>query len=157
MEKPAVPPIEDKDKLALPHALDLVVERLLVPMMMSEIAMELGVSPSRLTRWCAADSQRLARVREARRLSALLWVEKAEKVIAEATDDLSLKKARELAHHYRWKASKINVEDFGDKVEHTVQDVRTASTKQLAGELQALGLGDLAGVLLQQAEGKAVH
>lgn len=151
--------VQDKDKLALPHALDLVVERLLTPMMMSEIAMELGVSPSRLTRWVAADSQRSARVREARRLSAVLWVEKAEKVLADAKDDLELKRAKELAHHYRWKASKINVDDFGEKIEHSGSlDLRSATNEQLAGELSSLGLGAVAGLLVGGAKGAAgVH
>lgn len=87
---------------------------------LSEIAQEAGVALSTLTRWVASDLERSARVREARRLAAEAWVERAEQVVSVAKNGFELQRARELAHHYRWKASKINPQ-FNDKViqEHT--------------------------------------
>jgi hypothetical protein len=42
-------------------------------------------------------------------------------VIASAPDRFALEKARELAHHYRWRAKAIAPRDYGDRVtnEHT--------------------------------------
>jgi hypothetical protein len=42
-------------------------------------------------------------------------------VIASAPDRFGLEKARELAHHYRWRAKAIAPRDYGDRVtnEHT--------------------------------------
>ena len=37
-------------------------------------------------------------------------------MIAAAKDALALGKARELAHHYRWRASKIAPRDYGDRM-----------------------------------------
>jgi transposase-like protein len=152
--------VEPTDKLALPHALELVVERLTTPMMMAEIARELGVTPSRLTRWCAADPQRSARVREARRMAAALWEEKAQKAIEDAKDDLELKKAKELAHHLRWKASKIDPGQFGDKIEVGAPgDFSKVEDSDLAQRLEAMvpGLGAHARRLLTEGAPPHVH
>ena len=54
--------------------------------------------------------------REANMVSAAAFDEMAEKAILGATDVLSLAKARELAQHYRWRASKRDVLGFGNKV-----------------------------------------
>jgi hypothetical protein len=60
-------------------------------------------------------------MREARAKSAKVWDEKAEQVVRDAPDKFELEKARELAHHYRWRAKAIAPRDYGDKVtqEHT--------------------------------------
>lgn len=89
---------------------------------MLSIARNIGVSQGSLIAWIAADSERSARTKEARAHTALAWEEKAERGIAEASDPFELSKAKELAHHYRWRASKIAPRDYGDKVEQTIQN-----------------------------------
>lgn len=82
---------------------------------LTAIAKEQGVSIGSLLTWCEADPERSARVREARTLMARFWDEEAERVIEQAGDDFELKKAKELAHHYRWRGSKIAPRDYGDR------------------------------------------
>lgn len=82
---------------------------------LTAIAKAQGVSVGALLSWCEAEPERSARVREARRLMARHWDEKATQVIEDAKDDFELKKAKELAHHYRWRSSKIAPLDYGDK------------------------------------------
>lgn len=88
---------------------------------MTAIAAQIGVHVSILVRWIDDDPQRSARMREARIKSARHWDEKAEQVVREAPNKFELEKARELAHHYRWRAKAIAPRDYGDKVtqEHT--------------------------------------
>jgi hypothetical protein len=84
---------------------------------MTAIAFEAGVSIGSFLNWISADGERSARVREIRIKMALHWDERAEAAIAHAGDEFELKKAREIAHHYRWRAAKIAPRDYGDKVE----------------------------------------
>lgn len=84
-------------------------------------ANEVGVSLSSLLSWIDAESDRSARVREARVSMGKVWDEKAEDVIKSATDEFQLKKARELAQHYRWRSTKTAVRDYGDNVNVTAQ------------------------------------
>jgi len=88
---------------------------------MTAISQEIGVSIGSLITWLDGDAERSARVREARSKSAKVWDERAEEVIRLAPDKFELEKARELAHHYRWRAKAIAPRDYGDKVtqEHT--------------------------------------
>ncbi len=88
------------------------------------ICADLGINPATLCYWIASDPKRSARTREARISAARLWEERAGQVIEEAQDQFALAKAKELAHHYRWKASKANPKEFGDKVtaEHVGAD-----------------------------------
>jgi len=44
-----------------------------------------------------------------------LWDEMATQKIEDADTDFQLTQARELAHHYRWRASKIAPKEYGDK------------------------------------------
>lgn len=81
------------------------------------IANEVGVSAGSLLTWIEADPERSARVRDAREQLAKLWDEKAEDVLQQAGDEFTLKKARELASHYRWRASKTAPREYGDRVE----------------------------------------
>lgn len=99
-------------------------EAILHPKPQHQIAKELGVSAGSLVAWIAADPERSARVREARAQTALMWDDKATHVIEEAKDQFELAKAKELAHHYRWRAAKIAPREYGDKVDvnHGGQD-----------------------------------
>lgn len=85
------------------------------------IAAKAGVSHGNLSEWLAADSDRSARAREARTHAARVWDEKALEAIEQAEDPFQLQRARELAQHYRWRASKTAPKDYGDKItaEHT--------------------------------------
>jgi transposase len=88
---------------------------------MTAIAAQIGVHISTLIEWSEGDAQRSARMREARQRSARIWDERAEHVITLAGDPFELSKAKELAHHYRWRAKAIAPREYGDKVtqEHT--------------------------------------
>lgn len=81
------------------------------------IANQVGVSATALLNWIAADPERSARVREARAEMAKVWDEKAEDLLRQAEDEFELKKAKELAHHYRWRARATAPKDYGDQVE----------------------------------------
>lgn len=102
------------------YGIDWVCDQLLELRMLTEIARDAAVGLSTLSSWIAASPERSARVRDARRLAAEAWVERAEQVVLDAKNGFELQRARELAHHYRWKASKISPQ-FNDKVvqEHT--------------------------------------
>lgn len=85
---------------------------------LTAIAERVGVSIGSLSAWLEADAERSARAREVRRAMGRVWDEKAETEIRAAEDDLGLRKAKELAHHYRWRASKISAAEYGDRVTH---------------------------------------
>jgi transposase len=97
--------------------IDTICERIHEGDFLRDIAIRIGVSIGSLSAWLAADPERSARAREARRATAQLWEEKAAQVIEDAEDAFELAKARELAHQYRWKASKMNPREYGDKLE----------------------------------------
>lgn len=91
---------------------------------LTSIAARIGVCRSVLLEWCALDSDRSARVTAARSLAGRIWDEQAEACIMQAQDPFELSKAKELAHHYRWRAKAVAPRDYGDKVtqEHTGKD-----------------------------------
>lgn len=102
------------------------------------IANEVGVSAGSLLTWIEADPERSARVRDARAQLAKLWDEKAEDVLQQADDEFKLKKARELASHYRWRASKTAPREYGDRVEvkgtMTLEQLVAASAPEVVPE-----------------------
>lgn len=100
--------------------LDEICSRIVGGVTLTSIADEIGVSLGSLLNWAEATPERSARVREARSLSAAAYDEKAELCLLGATDPFELSRAKELAHHYRWKASKISPR-YTDKqqVEHS--------------------------------------
>ena len=102
------------------YGIDWVCEQILELRSLTAIAEDAGVGLATLLRWTTADAERSTRVSQARRVAAEAWVEKAEQVVADAKNNFELQKARELAHHYRWRASKISPQ-YNDKVvqEHT--------------------------------------
>ena len=99
---------------------DGVTERLSTGVTLTQIAKDAGVSIGFLLQWIAADENRSARAREARAQAAKLWDEKALDVIEQAADPFELQRARELAQHYRWRASKTAPKDYGDKMTQEV-------------------------------------
>lgn len=97
--------------------IDALCEKLLIGTSQTEIAQTVGVSLGTLINWIAADPDRSARAREARISASRSFDEMAERELRSASDPFSLAKARELASHYRWKASKANPREYGEKVE----------------------------------------
>lgn len=99
------------------YGLDAICRDIADRKTLTAISEDLGVSVGSLLTWIESDSERSARVREARAATASLWDEQAEVEIRAASDPLQLAKARELAFHYRWRATKIAPREYGDKVE----------------------------------------
>lgn len=117
------PKVSAPDKCAA-FGVDRICEALVAGETLTALAAQIGVHVSTLLVWCEADGQRSARVREARLLAGRIWDEKAERVLQEAADPFTLARAKELAHHYRWRAKAVAPRDYGDKVtqEHTGKD-----------------------------------
>lgn len=97
--------------------LDALCESISEGETLTAISKSLEVSIGTLLTWVDAVPERSARVREARIATARLWDEKATQCIENAPDEFELKRAKELAHHYRWRASKIAPREYGDRIE----------------------------------------
>jgi geranylgeranyl pyrophosphate synthase len=97
--------------------IEQLCDRLTAGESQTAIAKSLKVNVATLCRWIAADPQRSARVREARIAASRSFDEMAEQVLKSAKNPFGLAKARELASHYRWKASKANPKEYGEKIE----------------------------------------
>ena len=108
----STPPVA-QDKINA-HGLDAVCDDILNGKSLREIARSLGVDIAQLCRW-KAQPQHSARVSDAMAATAELWDQVAVDGIAQARDAFELAKAKELAHHYRWRASKIAPKLYGDK------------------------------------------
>lgn len=115
-----MPPSAEEKKTLLAKLDEFGVEALCdairAPMSMLAIAQELGVSQGTLIAWVGATAERSARVKEARMATAQHWDQEATELIAAARTPFQLMKAKELAHHYRWRAAKIAPRDYGDKI-----------------------------------------
>lgn len=124
------------DKLALCDALgvDALCEQIISGESQTAIAKGLGVSLYTLVQWISGDEERSVRVREARKTAANSFSDMAVAVLTDAGDAFGLAKARELASHYRWQASKANPREYGDKIEI---DQRTTITDLTEEQLDA--------------------
>ena len=80
------------------------------------IARDLGMARSTLLAWIAADRERTQRAIDARRLSAAAFDEMAEEALLAAKDQTEVARARELASHYRWRASKADPANFAERI-----------------------------------------
>lgn len=134
---PAAP--EARDKIDA-FGIEAICAAILEPMPMRAIAEKLGVSQGSLIAWVAAEPERSARVKEARTLTAQMWDDKSTQVIEDAKDQFELSRAKELAHHYRWRASKIAPREYGDKIqtEHSGAVTVHAATDFKDDELAAI-------------------
>jgi hypothetical protein len=119
---------------------DEIIHRIEDGEALAAIAASVGRARSKLTEWLQADEARWERSARARVSAAGAWDEKAEQTIATAKTPLALAKARELAQHYRWRASKINPKQYGERqqVEHSgrlgIEQLVTASRQKPAVE-----------------------
>jgi len=98
-------------------AIDDLCDRVMSGESITAIAAKLGTSKPNLIRWVDADPDRSARAREARVQAAATYDDMALQGIEEASDPFELARAKEKAHHLRWRASKINPREYGDKIE----------------------------------------
>lgn len=126
METPEVPAAPKKERKVVPWGaaqkkldklgLEKLCQEIMEPKSMQQICQEIGIAQGSMVTWIAATAERSARVREARIATARMWEEKATTLIEAAKDKFELEKARDLAHHYRWRASKIAPREYGDKM-----------------------------------------
>jgi hypothetical protein len=107
-----MPPVA-QDKINA-YGLDAICDDILNGLPLRTIAKNLGVDIAQLCRW-KAQPQHSARVSDALAATAEYWEQVAADGLASATNMFELAKARELAHHYRWRASKICPKLYGDK------------------------------------------
>lgn len=97
--------------------IDRIIELISEGKTFRQIAEELKVSKTSLMDF-TAKSDHSARVREALEYSADSYADKAEQVLLDAKSNLvEIQRAKELAQHYRWKASKRSPKRFGDRIE----------------------------------------
>jgi len=110
--------------------LDEVIEMIIAGKSFRQMADILQVPLSTLHDF-TSKSEHSARVREALDYSADSFSDKAEAVLIEAESlPTEIQRARELAQHYRWKASKRSPKRFGDKVDITSagKEIKTVTT-----------------------------
>lgn len=132
MAKKSGPAPVAQDKITA-FGLNALCERIADGHSMTSTAHHIGVSIGTLITWIEADAERSARMREVRAQTAKLWDEKATKVIEDAPDEFELKKAKELAHHYRWRASKIAPKEYGDRLEIENKGLPLVVVRDLTG------------------------
>lgn len=119
------------------YGVERVVDDVLDHVPLRMIAEKVGVSNASLLRWISLDDARMEQINKARKLTAQGWEELAEQVVAQAADPFQLMKAKELAHHYRWRAAcispKFNPSAKGDgdgkKIDDPVAAMRALADK----------------------------
>lgn len=114
-----------------------------------DVALELGMNVSTLTRW-AAKPENNTQVREARIASAQAFDEMALEGILQATSKIALGRAKEAAHHLRWRASNMNPGQYGDKLRidsnvnltNLSEEELARRTAEIEAKLRSEGGGD---------------
>lgn len=103
---------------------------------LTHIAMRIGVPVSSFYRWVDLTPGAGERLTDARKRTAQAWEERAEEVIADAKDPFQLMKAKELAHHYRWRAACISPKFNPTKTQdEKTNDDPVAAMRELASRL----------------------
>lgn len=99
---------------------------------MTAIAESFGITKGAFSMWVACKPERSARVRSAREIASTAWDEDAEREIRAAADPFELAKARDLAHHLRWRASAISP-DYSSKEtrKHEIGESITALERRI--------------------------
>lgn len=109
-------------KKILPEHIDIICEMIVEGKSITEIAKRLNVNRMTIIE-VSAKPDYSARVREARINAADKFAEMAEEVLSKLKPKstmIEMQKARELASHYRWKASKLAPKRYGDKIEQEI-------------------------------------
>ncbi len=130
--------------------IEAICARLIDGASFDEIAREHGVTHSALSQWLGSEPNRSARALAARAQAAELWDRKGEEVIRQAADPFEMSRAKELAHHYRWRAAKVAAKTYVDhaKVEVTGAGGGPVGIVQYSAEqLAALGEDELQAML----------
>lgn len=99
---------------------DAVCDLLLEGHSMSYVARKAGVSMGQFWSWLVLDSERSAKIHEARVRAAARYEEMGLERLESASDPFELSKAKEIAQHLRWRAAKIAPKQYGDKVQQEV-------------------------------------
>ena len=101
--------------------IDTVCDRLSGGESITQIAKSLKIAQSSLSKWIALDENRSARAREARNASADAYADKAEEALLFAPpEQIEISRARELASHYRWMASKRRPAEYGERIQQDI-------------------------------------
>lgn len=108
--------------------LETIVEMILQGDSYKTIAQRLNIGLTKLHEF-TSNTNHSARVREALIISASTFDDKAEQVLIDAKRDMvEIQRARELAQHYRWKASKRAPRVYGDKLDLTTDGEKIQQT-----------------------------
>lgn len=122
-------------------ALDVLCRRIVDGETLTAIARSYGTGIATLCDWIAASPERSARSREARIAAAQAYDDMALQAIREASDPFDLARAKEQAHHLRWRATKANPREYGDKVDLTsTVTVKDVSDDEIAARLAKFGI-----------------
>lgn len=100
------------------YGIERVCDRILDGESLNSTAKDAGVPLHALLYWCETNAARALLLRETRRRAAKVWDEQAEMHILRAPDKFSLAKAREVAHHLRWRAAMINPKEYAGRMIH---------------------------------------
>lgn len=120
--------------------IDAIVEMILDGHSLRTIAKAADASVGRLVAWIAAEDERSKRIQFARQLAADIYADKAQDALEDAKGTkIEIARARELAQHFRWKASMSNPRRFGTKVElNATVGLHTLSEEELDAQAAAL-------------------
>lgn len=118
------------------YGLDAVCEDIANGKTLTWISEKVGVSIGSVAAWIERP-ENSARVKYTRMQMAKVWDEMALDQIQAATDPFELNKAREAAHHYRWRASKIAPREYGDKLDITSDNEKISPFTALLTQLKA--------------------
>ena len=115
-----------------PELGDAILQRVAGGESLRSICVAFDMPPESTVRtWAASNADFGERLRQAREASASHWDEQAERVLVEAEGTREeLARAKELAQHYRWRASKYAPRDYGDRV-----DLNVTGTIAIAAQL----------------------
>lgn len=114
--------------------LETIVEMILQGDSYKTIAQRLNIGLTKLHEF-TSNTNHSARVREALIISASTFDDKAEQVLIDAKRDMvEIQRARELAQHYRWKASKRAPRVYGDKLDLTTDGEKIQQTIVCGGK-----------------------
>lgn len=111
--------------------IDALIEDIIDGLTYRQMATKYGCSLGKLHKFLSSD-EHSARANEARQISADGYADMAEQVLKDApADKFEMQRARELAHHYRWKAAKRNPKNYSEKVQ---QEVNLKQEQPLFGD-----------------------
>ena len=124
-----------RDKLDA-YGLDRVCEDIANAETLTTNAKKVGVAIGSVAAWIERP-ENSARVKYTRMQMAKVWDEMALEQIQAAKDPFELTKARDAAHHYRWRASKIAPREYGDKLDLTSDGKEISPFTALLAQVKA--------------------